>query len=139
MAYDPLPDSVFEYSLACSSGTLSTGTINVPGFTQQTFKKYRDDTNILMIVRGSAWANSISTTCRWGIALAGTDYMGRGLHYFNTTGSHRYWKSTNTITGIAIGSHTVMGRWQYISGGTMSCDSNDLFSVILREVTPNGI
>lgn len=138
MSYEPRPDVLWEYSVQGTSQTLNVGaTIYISAFGDSySFTKLRDDTNILLQIDASCYANSVSS-CQWGVNLGGTDLWCVGQMWFNETLDHRYWSSACQTTWAA-GTYTVQGRWRHTAGGSaMNFNSDDVFSVTLEEIVNN--
>lgn len=87
---------------------------------------------IVLDVTATGWVSTVGQV-DYGVQVdGGTDHwVVRSYH--NTTTDHRQWAAKLPVTGVAAGSHTWRLRAR-TSGVTLSFDSNDTFSLSIREV-----
>lgn len=123
-----------------SGSSASTSYVALAGATSITFtKKYGGaETNFVIHAKASARisAGTAPGTMRLGVNISG----GSGDHdidhtVMQTSGVHYPLVGTRLLTGFAAGSYTIALRMRSVSGITFAIDSNDYYSLHVREVS----
>lgn len=123
-----------------AGSSASTTYVNLAGATALSFtKKYSGTyTNFVITAKASARnsAGTVPATIRLGVNITG----GSGDHdidhtVMQTAGVHYPLFGTRMLTGFPAGSYTITLRMRSVSASTFAIDSNDYYSLHVREVS----
>lgn len=136
-----LGDSLSLNNVVSTGTTTSATYVDMPGSPGTTFAKYRDATQLQLILMGSAFSDATSTSMDLAVLLTlpDTTTIDQPLFdfRFNTAGVHTTFAGGITTPGLTLpaGPYTAIGRWRRPAGsGVLTMDSSDSVTVWVREV-----
>lgn len=122
---------------APANGNTSSFTfVDMPSSPSFSFTKLYASTQTKLYVwmSASGFLGTANGWGHWGVQVSGTDYT-LCSHMFNQANiRHSAVPGWAYITGLAAGTYTVKGRWRSPHGFLLQCNTDDWFSIHMREV-----
>lgn len=102
------------------------------------FTKVDDNSRIEVTLHVGCFTTALGTNVRWGVEVfnSGTT-VDIASFFFNQASVHHQMSGSTIISGVPAGTYGVYPKWRRSAGaGTLTTDSNDWISMIVREIHP---